>query len=175
MAAEAKKTEDSGDEKVDLFIAPFQQQYSEAIHEAREAAATTATPAWQNLYKSNIDQHRSLVKSNIERIENTCESISAGDTYEEAEKDIKDAVKHLADERVRFGAWRQRAVNPYESSADKCTGILERVQRAASDAESDNPLHDRGLALAVHDRIAKWPRAEWNNDKGAVEITEQEK
>lgn len=174
--ASAKRNEERNEEdNIDLFIAPFQAEYSEALSAAREAAQTTSTTAWQGNYKSNIDAHRKSIKHAIESITSTCEHIEAGDTYEEAEKDIGKAVKRLADERVRFSAWRSRAVQPYESTALKCQSILQSAVRRASDEERDNPLLNLGLVLGVDKRLAAWPRAEWNDDAGAVEISEPAK
>lgn len=171
----AKRQEESGgeDEKLDLFIAPYQQQYSESIHAAREAAQTTATLAWQSNYRRNLDEHRKNVKHDTGEISNLCAVIGANDTYEEAEKDISKAVKRLADERVRFGAWRQRAVQPYESTVSNCECVLHSVMRAASDEERDNPLLHHGLVAKVQERIAPWPRASWDEEAGCVTIAER--
>ncbi len=172
MASAAKRDEQPEDDKIDLFIAEFQHDYSEAIATAREAAQTTSTPAWQGNYRANIDAHRKAIKQSIESIESTCDSIEASDTYEAAEKDISKAVKQLADERVRFGAWRSRAVQPYESSANKCHEIISAAQRRAADDERSNPLLNIDLVLGVHRRLESWPRAEWNDDDGIVSIVE---
>lgn len=176
MSAKPKKSDehDPIEERVDLFIAPFQQHYSEAIADARQAAETTCTHAWQSNYKSNLDSHRSLIKNAVSEIENICGMIQAADTYEEAEKDIAKATKRLAEERVRFGAWRTRAVQVYEKAAERCKDILSSVMRQASDEERDNPLLQHGLTAKVQERIAPWPRAEWSDDIGAVAITESE-
>ncbi len=163
---------DPVEERVDLFIAPFQQQYSEAIAEARQAAETTGTPAWQSNYKGNLDSHRSVIKQAVSEIENLCGMISAGDTFEDAEKDIGKATKRLAEERVRFAAWRTRAVQVYERAAERCREILSSAMRNASDEQRDNPLIQHELAALCQKRIASWPRAEWQDDIGAVAITE---
>lgn len=173
-AAKRKGGDEPSDEKVDLFIAPFQHEYSEAISAAREAAQTTATPAWQACYRRNIDDHRKVIKQATAEIEATCEAIEASDTYEEAEKDIAKAVKRLADERVRFGAWRTRAVHGYEATATNCKEIVSRALRMASEDERENPLLNNGLAVEVHKRVEAWPKAEWNEDAGAVVITERQ-
>jgi hypothetical protein len=55
MAHAAKRTEQPEDDKVDLFIAKYQQEYSDAISTAREAAETTSTQAWQANYRTNIN------------------------------------------------------------------------------------------------------------------------
>ncbi len=173
MASSAKRSsEEPHDDKVDLFIAKFQSEYSDAISTAREAAQTTATAAWQSNYRINIDGHRKAIKTSLEVIEGECSSIEARDTNEAAEKEIRDAVKELADERVRFGAWRQRAVEVYRATATRCQGIVESATRHAQDDERDNPLLNIGLLLAVKERLDSWPRAEWDDETGAVVIVE---
>jgi hypothetical protein len=172
-AAKKLQADNDGDERVDLFIAPYQSQYSEALTAAREAADTTATHAWQSAYKNNLDQHRSLVKAAIVQIETVCDIIESNDTHEQAEKDIGKAVKSMAEERVRFNAWRSRAVQPYEVAAVHCQDILHNVMRAASDSERDNPLIDHGIVAKVQERIAQWPRAEWDDENGVVRMTER--
>lgn len=176
MSAKPKPSDDRDpvEERVDLFIAPFQQQYSEAIADARHAAETTGTQAWRSNYKNNLDSHRSVIKQAVSEIENICGMIQAADTYEEAEKDISKATKRLAEERVRFGAWRTRAVQVYERAAEKCKEILSSVMRNASDEERDNPLIQYGLSAKSQERILPWPRAEWSDDIGAVVITESD-
>lgn len=172
-SAAAKQESGDSDDKVDLFIAQYQLQYSEAISYARDAAATTSTVAWKASYRKNLDDHRAFVKTHIGRIENVCNMINGGDTTEDFEKDIRDSVKALAEERVRFGAWRTRAVQNYESSAIHCQELIHTVMRKASDSERDNPLVDHGLTVGVQDRINKWPRAEWDDENGQVTIDER--
>jgi hypothetical protein len=177
MSAKPKPSDeqDSTEERVDLFIAPFQHEYSEAIADARQAAETTATPAWQNNYKANIDSHRKVIKAAVSEIENLCETIQAGDTFEDAEKDIAKATKRLAEERVRFGSWRSRAVYCYERSAERCQEIVKNVMRSASEEERENPLIQHSLAVKSQERLNAWPRAEWKDDVGAVVIQEPER
>lgn len=175
MSAKPKHNEEeSGDDKVDLFIAKFQSEYSDAISTAREASLTTSTVAWQQNYKHNIDTHRSSIKSALDSIGRTCSVVEAADTYEEAEKDIKNSVKFLADERVRFGAWRTRAVQEFEHAASVCQEIIATATRRASEEERGNPLISIGLLLAVKARLDTWPRAEWNDETGVVSIIEAE-
>jgi len=172
MSAKTKPSEEPVDEKVDLFIAPFQSDYSTAISAAREAAATTATSAWQANYRHNIDAHRKTVKSCIESIQRTCDMIDAGDTYEDAEKGIRESVKFLAEERIRFGAWRSRAVRDYEASAKHCQEIITTARRKATDEERNNPLLNIDLLLAVNRRLDTWPTAEWDDEYGVVTVNE---
>lgn len=172
--ASAKNKHDSSNpenEKLDLFIAPFQCEYSEAITAAREAQETTATHAWKANYRFNVDQHRASVRSAVASIDSMCKTIAASDSFEEAEKDIRDSVKSLADERVRFVAWRSRAVHVYEQAARKCAEVLSRLNRNAADEERNNPLIHRGIVLGVLERVATWPHAEWNEEEGCVVVT----
>jgi hypothetical protein len=175
MASAAKRKEDnsSDDEKLDLFIAPFQAEYSEAISFAREAKETTNTTAWKDGYKRNIDDHRKCIKHCAESIESTCKSIAAYDTNEDSEKDIKDNIKQIADERIRHSAWHARAVHPFEATAIRCEQILSRIMREASDEERENTLIQHGLVARVQWRIAKWPHVEWNEEEGMVTIDER--
>lgn len=175
MTKAAKHDDQKPEDKIDLFIAEFQHEYSEAISTAREAAETTSTPAWQGNYRTNIDTHRKAIKHALESIESTCAHIEASDTYESAEKEIAKAVKLLADERVRFGAWRSRAVQPYETAAHKCQEIISAATRRAADDQRDNPLLNIDLTLGVHARLESWPRAEWDDETGVVAIVESAK
>lgn len=157
-------------EKAEVFVARHQERYSESLTKAREAAATTATPAWQENYTTQVAAHRSRVTSAIGAINHACEAIKGNDTREDLEKEIKDSVKSLIEERVAFAAWRLRTVTPYRKSADDCEYEVNSVLRAAENAEREQPLIERGLCAAVRDIVKQWPRVSWNDDTGVVEI-----
>ena len=62
----------------------------------------------------------------------------ARDTDEDTEKEIKDAVKAMSDERVRFEAWKARAVRPYSKLAEDCRLIREDAIRNAISIGGDS-------------------------------------
>lgn len=171
MARRTPEQEPQDDEsKVDLFIAPYQEQYSEALDLAREAQLTTATAGWQSVYKRNCESHHALVNVNAEWIKNLCDRISETDSDEDTEKELAGYVKAIKEERLRFSAWRNRAVEPYSSAVSQCESVLGNLMRAASEAERENPLIDGGLVAAIQSRVADWPRAAWDEENGAVSV-----
>jgi len=155
----------------EVFIAEHQAHYSEAIDRAREAATTTQTPAWLANYATQVKMHERVVTDQLKSIDAARERIGGSDTNEDDEKAVKDAVKALADERIRFAAWRARAVNVYKLSAEKCIEIKEKAMRAAQNAERESPLINSGLAGRVGAIINKWPDASWDDELGRVEVS----
>lgn len=170
----AKQPKRDPKEKADLFIAKYQETYSHALDEAREASATTTTAAWQTNYKNQIEAHRKIVGENLRTISSACDTIKHQDTAEDFEKDIRDAVKALAEERIRFSAWKARTVAPFQAAADRCAAILISTNRAAEEAERNSPLIDVGLLAEIRNRTNKWPVAKWNDEVGVVEVVDRE-
>lgn len=161
------------EEKAEKFLAEYQEKYSTAISDAREAAATTATPAWQSNYLAQVAAHDKCVRDLASTISNAGKRIADFDTDEENEKEVKDAVKGLQDERIRHQAWRNRTISPYESRANRCAEILETTRREAQRLEQAEGLIWHGLTSEVVKITGKWPVAEWSEGAGIVTVTEQ--
>jgi len=172
MAAAQPKPDQNPEERADVFIAEHQQSYSDAISEAREAAKTTDTAAWRDQYARNMKLHREVVAVQLDAIKRETASIKATDTNEDHEKDIRNVVKGPAEERVRFQAWRNRTIEPSESTVEKCQTIRSKALRSAEDAEREQPLVYRGLADSVRARVDKWPAATWDDETGSIAIKE---
>lgn len=164
----------SGDKPTDaeMFIAEHQAKYSDSISRAREAAATTQTPAWLANYEAQVKTHRQHIAAELSSIKDTCSRIATADSNEDDEKSVRDSVKSMAEERIRFAAWRHRAVSVYETSVNECDGIIRAAVTAAQNAEQKSPLINSGLAGRIGAIIAKWPRAKWDNDHGVVTVDE---
>lgn len=171
--ATPKQNKPDPKEKADLFIAKFQEDYSHALDEAREASATTTTPAWQANYRNQIEMHRKVIGENLRTISHHCEAIKLHDTAEDFEKEIRDAVKALAEERIRFGAWKTRTISPFQASADKCAAIMLTTVREAERVERESPLIDGGLLAEIKTRVNKWPVTKWDEERGVVELIDR--
>lgn len=170
MSALHRQPDPDPQERADIFVATHQAAYSEALTSAREASATTSTPAWRNGYRTNMESHREIVNSHIKSIAAHCDTIKTMDTSEDFEKEIRDSVKALAEERVRHNAWRQRTIKPYQDAAERCAGIATKAVRAAEQAEREQPLIHRGLTAEVRKRVDSWPKVSWDEEAGSVEL-----
>lgn len=172
MAAKPKPDHDPK-ARAELFVAGFQQNYSDAIAEARLAAETTQTDAWSRNYREQVKTHRTFVVNALADISSTAENIRSYDTNEEAEKGIRDAVKSLAEERIRHQAWKTRTVAPYSNTVERCEQLLKTVMQSAEDEERNAPLVDRGLASEVRAIVNKWPVAKWDDENGVASVIDQ--
>lgn len=150
------------------WLASFEERYFNVIGLCRKAAETTASEAWQANYSLQLDNHRKVIASQRKTIEGTCEIIKRGDTSEDAEKEIRDCAKAMGEERVRFEAWKSRAVVPYSKAVDDCRLIREDAIRSAKNDEQAGPLLNKGLASAVGDLVKSWPVPKWDEDKGVL-------
>lgn len=171
MSAQSKP-ERNPDEHAEIFIAEYQQKFSIAIDAARAAAQTTGTAAWRENYLTQRKIHRDMIAASIKAIGAEVESVTSGDTTEDAEKGIKDAVKAMADERIRFEAWKARAVRPYKIAAENADDLRSKTVREARRSEGENPLIDRGLGEAVAKLVARWPTVAWDDEAGVVTVNE---
>lgn len=157
--------------RAEKFVAEEQARYSECMDRARAAHDMTAQAFWQGEFALRMNTHRKLVRAHAGDIATTAEMIGKGDTSEEAEKAIKDAVKVLAEERVKHDAWYDRAVAPLKAPVLEMANIRESVMRSARQAETDAPLVHNGLGDAVRRIVESWPAATWQEDTGRVVIT----
>src|SRR5438105_4904124 len=126
MAAE-KAPKKTPEERAELFVAKAQQQYSEAIHAARNAGDTTQTEAWLTNYKAMMQLHRNSIDQQRTTLASLAENFKSRDPYEEELKEIGEVKKSLTDEQIRFGAWQSRSVLPYSSTVDRCRSIREGI------------------------------------------------
>lgn len=159
-------------ERAEKFVAEFQEKYSIAISEAREAAQTTQTPAWLDNYRQQRAFHDKIIRDTAKSIENCGKRICDHDTSEDEEKEIKDAVKTMSEERIRYQAWKSRSVYPYQSKAERCVELLTEVNRSARRDEDAMGLTHNGLASAVAELTDKWPKAHWDSEAGTVSVEE---
>jgi len=162
------------EERADNFLAQYQEKYSAAIDDARKAATTTATEAWQTRYSDCVKTHKQAIAEHAREIEYELKKIKTGDATEDGVKAIRAAAKAMDDERIRHSAWWSRAVMPYENAAIACEGIITGAINGARKTEQQAALTAHGLSEAVRNRIAKWPRAQWDEETGVVTVTEPE-
>lgn len=172
MTAMPQRNDRTPDEEAQVFIAEYQNDYSAAMDRARAAAETTQTPAWIANYAAQLTVHKEASAESLAAIKSACEFIRTSDTNEDEEKVIRDAVKSLSEERIRFMAWRNRAVGPYMQAATDCQNIKGKAQRDADDAEKRSPLVTRGLSSRVAAILKTWPDVTWNDKQGVVEVSE---
>lgn len=130
-------------DRAELWIAEWQQKYSVAIENAREAKRTTETPGWTANYQANMKHHRMVVAAQCASITVDAKSIVESGTTEEREKSVKDAIKELADERIRHQAWLSRAVSNYRVAAENCGLMKDSIRSAARAEEERAPLVNR--------------------------------
>lgn len=154
----------------DIWLDQFRDQHSVLLRRAQEAADTTQTPGWQSNYKVQRTLHDRSEAEGISTIDRELASMRLQGTSEESEKAIKDAVKAMGEERIRFRAWEARAVENYRKSASELRNYIETILRKARDNERDQPLIHRGYGDIVRDALKSWATAEWNEDLGQVVI-----
>lgn len=151
-----------------VWLEPHLDAFKILYKRASEAADTTGTPAWTANYRTQRKLHEQTESGAIKAISSAVETMQLTGTNEESEKEIKDAVKTLAEERIRFRAWEQRAVEVYRKSATDVENALETVIRKAREKETENPLIERGFEDEVRREVATWGTAKWDEEVGAV-------
>lgn len=166
------KRNESIHERAERFVAEAQQKYTDALAEARQAAETTATTAWQGIYQQQRDFHRNAVSEQTKVIIAEAGDIAAFGASETHEKAIRDAVKAITEERIRFEAWRNRAVFPISMRVNRCEEIIAKLKHDANEAERNESLISHGLARAVGEIVDGWPKAEWDDEAGIVTVTD---
>ncbi len=171
MTAKTKEKPTS-DDQASVFVATHEAAYLEALAAACEAATTTLTMAWQAGYQRAMRLHRANVDDQTNAIEAEVEIIHREDTFKDCEKNIRDAAKGLADERVSHGAWRARTIGPYQATVDQCNSILQGAIRDAEQNEREQPLISLGLADEVRRLTDDWKSVAWNDETGVIEITD---
>lgn len=154
----------------DVWMDQFRDQHAVLLRRAKEAADTTQTPGWQSNYKVQRVLHERSEADGIATIDRELASMRLQGTSEEGEKSIKDAVKAMGEERIRFRAWESRAVENYRKSATELRNYIESILRKARDNERDQPLIHRGFEDSIKGFIVHWANAEWNEDLGQVVI-----
>lgn len=162
-------------QRAETFIAPHAEKHRAAVAMAKEAMETTSTQAWQNGYRTNMENHRQTILVHLRNIRGQLDNITTADTDEDCEKAIKESVKAMMEERIRHSAWRNRTVNSYEQIVEKCATTLLNTTRAAKEAEGGQPLIDRGLLAEVQAIVDTWPIVKWHDDSGSIEIVERSK
>jgi hypothetical protein len=169
----AKKQQDIG-EYLERFIGDYRERYYECVRNAQAAAETTATYAWQATFAREMCDHGDAIMQAVAGIRAACDELERLGVDEEREKEIKQAVKALSDERARHQAWLDRAVRPYRDPFDTAAGILVDVQASAEREEREKGLLCRGLGEAVRDVLALWPRIAWNPKTGVILVSDPE-
>lgn len=173
MSAIAIKDEtkpDTIEQKAERFIAKRREKYFAAVDNAKQAAETTATPAWQSNYREQLRFHRGVISMQSKTLESIAESLKMREPGEDDEKEINDAKKQLTDERIRWQAFLRRTTLPFSDTVQICDELRKSVMTSAHEAERDNPLVDNGLANEVRRIVAEWPKPEWNAESGEVTI-----
>lgn len=158
------------EDKAEHFVAEYQSAYAEALTEARQAADTTKTIAWRNLFASASSQHRQDIEELANSIIASAKAILDFDSNEKKEKDLSDAVKEIKEERKRHEAFYRRTAEPLAKTAAKCKEILATADREAKRREDGAPLYDEGFRAAVKRLTDKWPRADWDETTGVIAI-----
>lgn len=171
MAGNNKQTLE---ERAEIFLAEWQSKYSNAIAEARAAAETTSTAAWQENYLKEMTDHRKVVRDNALVAISTLKAIADTDTCEAHEKDVKEAIKTMCEERIRHDAWVARCVLPYARTANRCQELLNSIETTVDVEEKNTALLNRGLSNAVMKMVQQWPRARWIEKTGQVVIDNEE-
>lgn len=169
-----KRPDESMNERAEKFVADAQVEYTDALAEVRAAAEMTATPAWQATYQHQREAHRKLIATHAKSIISTCEAVSDHDSNETDEKAVRDQLKSIIEERIRFEAWTARAVFPISSRVNRCEEIVNKLKLSARRTEDEEMLVSHGLHSAVCDILATWPTANWDEKTGIVSVIEPE-
>lgn len=155
----------------ELFVAEWQEKYGVALEEARAAADTTGTAAWQRVYAENREAHRRRTRGECMAIGLAAEAIrEQGGSTEDDEKQIKDCVKRLSEEREQHEAWLSRAVQPYQIPAENAADLIRKCNFAADETERNAPLANSGLADEVRAITATWPKVKFDSGTGIVTV-----
>ncbi len=153
---------------IEQWMQQYESDYRTLSNRAREAAETTATPAWTANYRAQRAAHEAVESAAIRELEACLATLKLSGTSEELEKSMKDAVKSLAEERVKFGAWMQRAVESYRRSAVNLGEYLDGIASKARKVERENPLIERDFERDVKLHLGRWMRAHWDEELGQV-------
>jgi len=167
---ESEPVTDKLAEKVETHIETFRELFGEALLAAIDAAETTATAAWQDRYRLVKKEHREAEKQSISAINHATDQVDQHGSDEESEKQIAAAVKELKEERIRYAAWWNRAVEPYAAAAFRPMDIRRDCLREAAQHEEASPLIHAGLRAAVQSELDTWDSVRWDSDEGCVVV-----
>lgn len=153
------------------FLENYRRRLDDLIHRVTDAVAATACSGWQDNYTANMENHRAVTKACCDRILASIEGIKQGGSDEMTEKDLKDAVKALAEERESHVAYMQRAVSRFMEAPTQLDNFIDKILRDAAELQQKSPLHVRGLVDEVRRELAEIPRAKWDSKTGIVAYT----
>ena len=155
---------------IEEWLRQYEADYRSLNIRAREAAETTATAAWAANYRAQRVAHDAVESASIQELEACVATLKLSGTTEELEKSMKDAIKQLGEERVKYAAWNQRAVENYRRSAVALGEFVEGIAAKARRVERDNPLIERDFERDVLRALGAWTRARWDEELGQVVI-----
>jgi hypothetical protein len=150
------------------WLRKFETDYRTLNTRAREAAETTATAAWSANYKTQRLAHDAVEAAAIQELESCLATLKLSGTTESLEKSMKDAIKTLAEERIDYAAWMQRAVENYRRSAESLDDYINGIIHQARKVERENPLIERDFERDVKRELHGWTRAKWDEELGQV-------
>lgn len=167
---------DSSKEKdrLDKFLAEFEMKYGEQCDLARLAQETTLTPAWGAMYESQFKGHREVHRRCISEVAAVAKTLETRESDEDYEKLIKESVKRLTEERIRFEAWQTRCVRPLNQCVTTAREIRDECARQAHHLQALQPLVYAGFAASVADRVKTWPVLDFDETTGRVSVREPE-
>lgn len=169
------KMQRSVEDQAKTLVNEHIDKYHEAIGQAIEAAATTATLAWQANYAEQQAAHKKIMRENAYVLGVSATKIESGSSDEKVEKSAKDAIKSISEERERFEAWYARSVDVYRQKVRNCRDLFDSMTYAAQRKEESMPLVSKGLVEAVANLTSKLPRATWDDDTGVVTVVDPAK
>lgn len=170
MNTELSHAESPKPSKASVFCATFRDRYDALVEQAREVQRTTDTPAWMDLYATELRRHQSVEANALKAIIENVIVMRRDGSNEDGEKMVRDQARALTEERERFWAWRAASVFGFSRFADDCRRIKDECLNSARQAERDSPLHDAGLAHEVAVEMQAWPLVQWSDEYGTLSV-----
>jgi hypothetical protein len=166
VAAAKRQAKNQSDE----MIAKFQEAYATQVEEARMAAETTATAAWQALYANHREGVKKAFRELAKELRIKAEQMEGGVWTAEDEKELGELKKQVTELRERNALFEIQTIAPVKKPVDECEKVIRDAVNEAVREEDYAPLVLKGLATDVRRAAAAVDRPRWDVEKGVVVI-----
>lgn len=156
------------------LIESFLVEYEAALAEARKAAETTATAAWQKLYTDFIEINQKARDYAAARLEELSVELRAKPLRDDTLKDLREAAKEAAAASESAICFDRQTVAPIRATVEELARIIADHEHEAMSAASRAPLTDSQLPDRLADVIAEQPKVAWNSRIGCVTVVGQQ-
>lgn len=150
------------------LIDDFVVEYEAAMAEARKAAETTATPAWQKLYTDFIELNQKSRDMAAVRLEELATGLRAKPLDADSLKELRESAKSATLASESAMCFDSQTVAPIRGTVEELARIIAEYEHEAMFAASRAPLTDSELPDRLADVIAHQAKASWNPRIGCV-------